>query len=347
MFVVAAVVRDAALRLRAWLAFSNPAHTPVAPGSIVLVAGCGNLVTVESFADVATPFILRVLGTPYHDEVALAGLKETLIFKAPPDGQPRTILKALPRGTVTATVGENEVARLPDTDRKPCPPPKDPPIYRKVPQSATATIVGTVVDAQTDQPMEGALVAAKWPARQGREKVQADGTFRLDWVEPGMVTIDVNCPSRTMLGAHIRDTVVRADTGKTTTISLRVERAGCHEPALGDRAITVRGVFSVGFEDSTFRPCADTTAEFKELWGPSNLSSAWVSSAPADVGRLAVDTSGTRDRSGSLVRYVEAVGVLHGPGSYGHMGVAPYLLELKFVQRVLPKPPVGCRVIDR
>jgi hypothetical protein len=117
------VVRDAALRLRAWLAVSNPAHTPVAPGSIALVAGCGSRVTVESFADVTIPFTLRVIGTPYQDAIALAGLKETLVFKAPPDGQPRKILKSLPAGTVTATVGGNEVARLSDTDRhKPCAP---------------------------------------------------------------------------------------------------------------------------------------------------------------------------------------------------------------------------------
>lgn len=111
------VVRGAALRLRAWLAVSDPANTPVAPNSIVLVAGCGNDVTVESFADVTTPFTLRVLGTPYRDEIGLAGLKDTRIFKAPPNGQPRKILKSLPAGIVTASVGGFEITRLPDTER--------------------------------------------------------------------------------------------------------------------------------------------------------------------------------------------------------------------------------------
>jgi hypothetical protein len=211
----------------------------------------------------------------------------------------------------------------------------------------TATIVGQVLDAQTGQPIAGALIAARWPARQGREAVKSDGTFRLDMVEPGMVTINVNCPSHTMLGAHVLDTVVRADTGKITSIVLRIEREACREPSPGDRTVGVRGVVTSGFEDFSFRPCADTTADFKELWGPAHLRKAWLSMSPTARTRLATDTAGTRDGYGSLVRYVEGTGVLHGPGSYGHMGVSPYLLEIRSVRTVLATPPPSCHVVDR
>src|SRR5690349_15268167 len=90
-----------------------------------------------------------------------------------------------------------------------------PPVYRSVPARLTASIAGRLLDSTTGQPVARALVAARWPARHGRVPTDSSGRFLLDLVEPGPVTVDVNCPSRTQLGPHVLDTLVRTDTGRT------------------------------------------------------------------------------------------------------------------------------------
>ena len=96
-------------------------------------------------------------------------------------------------------------------------------MYRQVPKPQTATIRGSVRDGPTGRPVSGAFVAARWPARQGRERTDSTGTFVLDWVEPGMVYLDLHCPSRTGLGDSLLTTIVKARVGGGPPEDMRVD----------------------------------------------------------------------------------------------------------------------------
>ena len=105
-------VRKAALVLRQTLAFDDPENTPLVPGAIALVTGCGNRVTLRSTADVAVEVVLRVLGTTFE---------KTYGIRAGTQTKPTNRLLGLPSGTVVASYGGREVARL-DERNAPCPP---------------------------------------------------------------------------------------------------------------------------------------------------------------------------------------------------------------------------------
>jgi hypothetical protein len=106
------VVRGAALRLRQGLAYRDPKNIPVQADVVSLAAGCGPRVTLQSRADISLPLRVRVLGTSYDQTFWLKGLV---------NGQPSKIPLALPRGTVVAGVGDQELTRLSKRDA-PCPP---------------------------------------------------------------------------------------------------------------------------------------------------------------------------------------------------------------------------------
>jgi hypothetical protein len=97
------VVRGAAVRLRQGIAYSDPANTPVAAGTVKLVAGCGPRVTVRSTSDIGLSLRVRVLGTDFD---------RTLHLRAPIDGRPVDHLLALPKGVVTVSHGPRELDRL-------------------------------------------------------------------------------------------------------------------------------------------------------------------------------------------------------------------------------------------
>jgi hypothetical protein len=98
------VVRRAALKLRQAIALEAPHLTPLEKGAIRLRAGCGPRVTLSSSANVTVPIEVRVGdGTGFKRELALVRSV---------DGTPKSVLLALPRGTVTASVGGRVVARL-------------------------------------------------------------------------------------------------------------------------------------------------------------------------------------------------------------------------------------------
>jgi hypothetical protein len=116
------VVRGAALRLRAWLAMSDPDHTPVKAGSVSLVVECGTQVRLESTSDVTLRLTMRVLGTRFQTTFLFAGLRDRIV-PPPANGRVRGRLYSLPPGIVVVIANGHEVARVPDTDRhKPCAP---------------------------------------------------------------------------------------------------------------------------------------------------------------------------------------------------------------------------------
>jgi len=98
-----ASIRKAALTARQVLAFADPVNTPVPTGAITLIAGCADRVTLRSTADIDLPVRISVLGTPFRNDGGI---------RAGSGGKPSEILFGLPRGTVVATLGGRELARL-------------------------------------------------------------------------------------------------------------------------------------------------------------------------------------------------------------------------------------------
>jgi len=96
-------MRKVALRIRQGLAVSDPASTPIAAGSVTLLAGCRNAVRLRSVADIDIPVQVHVLGAANGYR---GGIKA-----ARPSG-PAEVLLAFPAGTVVATYGGREIARL-------------------------------------------------------------------------------------------------------------------------------------------------------------------------------------------------------------------------------------------
>lgn len=98
------VVRSAALRLRQGFALVAPGTTPLAPGAIQLVAGCGRRVLLRSTADVDLP-VEVIVGSG-------AVYRQTLPLRGAASGRPVERLLGLPPGPVTALVGGHVVAKL-------------------------------------------------------------------------------------------------------------------------------------------------------------------------------------------------------------------------------------------
>jgi hypothetical protein len=107
-----AEVRQAALRLRQALAIEDPANTPLSPNSVSLIAGCGTRVTLRSTADVSLPVRVTVPSSNFEHTYSIRGGSVT---------KPSDLLLSLTAGTVIASYGGREIARL--SERKAvCPP---------------------------------------------------------------------------------------------------------------------------------------------------------------------------------------------------------------------------------
>lgn len=109
-------VKRAALFLRQTFSFRHAADTPLAPGAISLVAGCGSRVTVQSTADVTVPIDLHVGNAATIHSYALAPASTA---------QPVRVMVSLPPGPIVASVTGRTVATLP-VRNAPCHPGENP-----------------------------------------------------------------------------------------------------------------------------------------------------------------------------------------------------------------------------
>lgn len=97
-------VAKAALRVRQYIALTDPDQTPVPVNAVRLVAACGNLLELQSTIDVTIPLRVSVLGT---------STTHTYTLKRWTGGAPIQLTLDLPPGTVVVTYGSgHEVARL-------------------------------------------------------------------------------------------------------------------------------------------------------------------------------------------------------------------------------------------
>ena len=222
---------------------------------------------------------------------------------------------------------------------------RQPPIYRGISKAQTATIHGSVRDTSSGQPIRGAFVAARWPARQGREQTDSNGRFTLDWVEPGMVYLDLHCPSRTLLGDSLSTAITKAKVGDSTLHELTVDLSRCTEPDSGSWGGVYRGIYREGFEESSFRFCPDATLLPLVAWAVRTERHAWATFAGT---KRSYSHPGWKLQNDKYYPwwYVVARGVVTGPGGFGHLGVSSLGFEVDSVLDVRSVPPSDCKIRD-
>jgi len=206
-----------------------------------------------------------------------------------------------------------------------------------------ATVRGTVFDTLSRRPVRGARVAAQVSTGPGRVTTDAHGRYILDRIPPGRVVLEFHCPSRRLLGRHLRDTALVVLAGQSVTLNLDVATAHqCAEPDATSRRVLLRGIYDAAFETSRFVPCPSTDAARDQVWGAADLAEAWVTLPPA----LTTEAR-RRGLRGNGKWYVEWRGTLIGPGAYGHFGVAPYALVIDTLDVVRGSPGGVCPARSR
>lgn len=207
-----------------------------------------------------------------------------------------------------------------------------------------ATVRGTIADGASGKPLVGAFVAAINSGR-GRERSDAEGQYVLDRIPAGSIDLEFHCPSATLLGWPIEARKITLRAGQDTVVDVRVALGVCGEPPYSERRGTFRGTFSLGFEESRFVPCPDSLLGLplprpKAMWLGGTI---WVEFDSASSGSSAAAWPNViPDVTGSTTYFVMWHGVLKGPGTYGHMGVSDYQLEVDTVYSVLPRKSGAC-----
>lgn len=102
----------------------------------------------------------------------------------------------------------------------------------------------------------------------------------------------------------------------------------CFEPKAVTREGTFAGHYSVAFEESQWTPC-ESWPDLRETAFGVRGNRAWV-----EIGQDSVPWPHREPGWTRAVFYMRGRGRLTGPGSYGHMGVSPYLLVLDSILEV-------------
>ena len=211
---------------------------------------------------------------------------------------------------------------------------------------ARGALRGTITDSVTGAPVVEARVALWCAGCYGRHPTDSAGRYRLDRLPSGSATFEAHCPSATGLGAEITRRTVDIVVDRETVLDLRVPPGQCDEPPYSERKGVFRGYWTPGFESSAFLPCADTALGVpapllpgKRLFPPT----AWADVVPSAARRMSWPRDAPVDSYGNPTYFVVWRGVLKGPGTYGHMGVSEFSMEVDSVIAVRARGPSDCR----
>jgi hypothetical protein len=110
------------------------------------------------------------------------------------------------------------------------------------------------------------------------------------------------------------------------TIDISVDMRRCEDVPIDTVRIRIRGVLSEGFEDGFFTPCKPFNqiklGGYRDFSGLASLD--FTKSASASLGGWPK----VKPVRGYYKTFLDVEGDLIGPGSYGHMGLAIYLLKV-------------------
>lgn len=153
--------------------------------------------------------------------------------------------------------------------------------------------------------------------------------------------ITVHCPSRMFLarGRQIGAAPIVVRDGRADAV-IKVDATQCVEPPISRQRMRLAGLYTSGFENSSFLPCAGMPPDAAYYDRPGHY---WVDMPPAVYHAIAHATSPRDDHGMGRMVYVEWLGTATGPGQYGHMGMALYQLDVEALYKVSATPPASCR----
>ena len=150
----------------------------------------------------------------------------------------------------------------------------------------------------------------------------------------------IRCPAKRAFAGRRLRRVPYSLTGHLAEVIATINADECIEPPEKSTTGTFTGNFSTGFEYSRFVPCAGLPAD-ANFYGSSS-SGAWVDFTKSSWNEFKKLLPAEPDAVKTGV-YVEWVGVLKGPGSYGHLGGNSYQFDVNHVLKVSREPPENCR----
>jgi len=192
-------------------------------------------------------------------------------------------------------------------------------------RAVQGNIHGTVRDVSTGTPV------ARVPIRVDRGGVgfsDSLGHFWLWGFAPGKRKISVQCPTRrSFLGGRVATSfTIEAPPRMNDTFDIRIDMQTCKDPDVITVKVRTRGVWSIGFEDGFFTPCAS----FTQI--PLGAYRDWSHQAYLTFSGPGIDPPGgwpdIKPIDGYEKIFLDVEGDLIGPGSYGHLGIATYLLKV-------------------
>jgi hypothetical protein len=213
---------------------------------------------------------------------------------------------------------------------------------------SSGTVSVTVTDSISGAAVVGARVTLKCEGCYGRYPTDSTGRYRFKQVPSGAFSIEIHCPSRTLLGAQIVERIVSVSPGEESLINVRVPAGQCSEPRYSERVGVFSGYWTPGFESSKFVPCADSILHVpapllpgKQLVSPS----AWAEFVPSVKWpqKMPAQASVPTDRYRNPTYFVVWRGVLKGPGQYGHLGVSDFSMLVDSVLAVSSLGPANCQ----
>lgn len=175
----------------------------------------------------------------------------------------------------------------------------------------------------------------------GRGRTDADGRYEeLREMPLPDEKITAHCPSRLRFvrGRKIGEAPFVVHDGRADAV-IQADATQCVEPPLRKQRMRLAGLYSRGFENSSFMPCTGMPPEARYYDRPAFY---WVDMPPA-LDRAIARTVNPSDSGMGRTVYVEWLGTTTGPGTYGHMGMALYQLDVEAIYRVSATAPASCR----
>jgi hypothetical protein len=212
-------------------------------------------------------------------------------------------------------------------------------------RAVQGSIHGTIRDVSTGRAVPRAPIRVD--ERGGTGFSDSLGHFWLWGFAPGQRKIIVQCPTRrAFLGGKVATSLtVKALPRMNDTLDINIDMRNCNDSDPITVKIRTKGVWSIGFEDGFFTPCKP----FTQI--PLGAYRDW-----SHMAYLTLSTDGIYPRGewpkikteNGYSRFLLVVeGDLIGPGSYGHMGIATYLLKVTRIVSIKAASKTSCRESSR
>jgi len=201
-------------------------------------------------------------------------------------------------------------------------------------------IYGKVYDSATQR--AASKVALSVAGQIGIAFSDSAGWYLRFDVPVGQHKVQFRCSTeRRWLGRTFATRTISISPQTDSVVNFYVPLSECAEPPVTTISGEWSGHYEYGFETSLFAPCVDlpdlpgTAYEGIEHW-------IWVETLPTDSHSIARKWPDTGDELYPNL-FVRWRGQLTGPGSYGHLGLGVYQLDVREVLEVRRPTKSDCR----